>query len=344
MTSPPAGGRARRGGASIYDVAALAGVSHQTVSRVINAHPNIRAATRERVEAAMRETNYTPSSTARALATSRSRRIGVLIDSPIEYGPSSTMRGIEQAARAAGYTASAITVSDDAALDLDAGLTQVRIQDVDALCIVAARSSTLTGLRGVARELPTLLVKAERDGDIHTVAVDQHAGAVHAIDHLLGLGHRRILHVAGPADWTDARIRERAYTERISASGLEVIAPLRGDWTSDAGYRLGVDPDAIPHDVTAIFAANDQTALGLVHGLHARGIRVPEDVSVVGFDDVPDARHFLPPLTTVRQDFHALGTLAMTTLIAALEGTATDAFSLIEPELIVRSSTAAPRC
>ncbi len=343
MTSSDASALRSRGKASIYDVAALAGVSHQTVSRVINDRPNIRESTRTRVLAAMEEMQYAPSSAARALATNRSRRIGVLVDSPVQYGPSSTMRGLEEAARAAGYMVSASTVGAGPSLGMGDALAYLRGQDVDALCVIAPRYSTLLDVHAVSRDLPIVLVKADPEDEVLTVAVDQYAGAVHAVDHLLELGHRRILHLAGPDDWADARVRARAYTERLAAGGLQVPDQIVGDWTSDFGFRVGADPSTIPADVTAIFAGNDQMALGLIHGLATRGVAVPEDISVIGFDDLPDARHFLPPLTTVRQDFHALGTLAMTSLLAALEDGSAPDYGMIEPELIVRDSTAAPR-
>lgn len=337
---PP--GRARRSGAgfktSIYDVAALAGVSHQTVSRVLNGHPHIRAATRERVEAAIRQTAYTPSATARALATNRSRRIGVLVDSPLEFGPGSTMRGIEQAARSAGYTVAARTVDGD----LAGAYEHLKLQGVEALCVIAPRYSTMATLREVGRDLPTVLLKAEPEDDAQTAAVDQYAGAVHAVDHLLELGHRAIAHLAGPADWADARVRARAFSDRLGAEGLPLLPEVSGDWSSDSGYELGRSSEVFAR-ATAVFVGNDQMALGLIHGLHERGIRVPEDISVVGFDDLPDARHFLPPLTTVRQDFGALGRLSMEMVIAQLEDDDPPLSAMLEPELIVRASTAPPR-
>lgn len=323
---------------SIYDVAALAGVSHQTVSRVVNGHPNIRATTREKVLAAMAEIDYTPSSIARALATNRSRRIGVIVDSPLEFGPGSTMRGIEQAARDAGYAVAAVTVDGD----LDGAYDHLKLQDVEALCVIAPRYSTLPALRQFGRDLPTMLLTTEPENDLLTVAVDQYAGAVHAVDHLIALGHRRILHLAGPADWGDARVRSRGFSDRLTAEGLPLLPELSGDWSSDSGYRIGRSAPEIA-DATAIFVGNDQMALGLIHALHERGIRVPDDISIVGFDDLPDARHFLPPLTTVRQDFAALGRLSIQSLLAALDHDPTASSAMIEPELVVRASTARPR-
>jgi DNA-binding LacI/PurR family transcriptional regulator len=327
---------------SIYDVAKLAGVSHQTVSRVINDHPNIKASTRERVREAMAQIRYTPNSIARALATSRSRRIGVLVDSPEQYGPGSTLRGIEEAARAAGYAVTATTLSDAPGLGPSAGVAHLRMQGVDGLCVIAPRSSTFDELREAARDVPTLVVSAEPGEKALTVAVDQYAGAVLAVDHLLELGHRDILHLSGPTDWVDARLRARAWADRLADAGLVPGPEVVGDWTSDSGYAVG-SAAAEVDDVTAIFAANDQMALGLLHGLHERGVRVPEDISVIGFDDLPDARHFLPPLSTVRQDFHSLGTLSVTSLISSLEDDADVPSRMIEPQLVVRSSTAAVR-
>ncbi len=326
---------------SIYDVAKQAGVSHMTVSRVLNGHPNIRDSTRERVLQAIDDMNYTRSSIARALATRRAMRIGVLVDSPTQWGPNSTLRAFESAARDAGYAISAFSISDDEESQIDTGVVDLVTQGVDALCVIAPRASSLDLLHKQSTGLPTLVIKAEPDAEMHTVAVDQRAGATAAVTHLIELGHRSIAHLAGPLDWFDARAREQGWRDALSAAALPIAPPVVGDWTSDCGYTFGKTYDFA--ETTAVFAANDQMALGLVHGLSERGIRVPEDVSVVGFDDLPDARHFLPPLTTVRQDFAALGALTLQLIIAAIEGEEWVEHDRIEPLLVVRSSTAAPR-
>lgn len=326
---------------SIYDVAKQAGVSHMTVSRVLNGHPNIRESTRERVLTAIRDMNYTRSSIARALATRRAMRIGVLVDSPVQFGPNSTVRALESAAREAGYAISSFSISDEEELQIDAGVVELVTQGVDALCVIAPRASSLDLLRQQSTGLPILVVKSEPESEMHTVAVDQREGTRLAMNHLIELGHRSIMHVAGPLDWFDARVREEAWRETLAAVGLPIAEPMVGDWTSDYGYTVGRTHDF--DGVTAVFAANDQMALGLVHGLTERGIRVPEDISVVGFDDLPDAKHFLPPLTTVRQDFTALGALALQLIIAGIEGEEAVVHDTIEPRLVVRSSTGAPR-
>lgn len=326
---------------SIYDVAELAGVSHMTVSRVLNGHPNIRVSTRERVMNAISELSYTRSSIARALATNRSMRIGAIVDNPGYFGPSSTLRALESAARESGYVVSAFTVGEDEARRIDVGVSELITQGIDALCVIAPRASSLDLIRQQSVTVPTLVVKEEPDEQMHTVSVDQRAGATAAVRHLIELGHRVILHVAGPPDWFDAKARTEAWQEAVERAGLKVTEPLLGDWTSDSGYELG--KNLVLGDATAVFAANDQMALGLMHGFAERGIRVPEDMSVVGFDDLPDARHFLPPLTTVRQDFVQLGRLVVGELLVAIEGGETVARELIKPELKLRASTAAPR-
>lgn len=324
---------------SIYDVARRAGVSHMTVSRVLNAHPNIRETTRTRVLQAIDEMNYTPSSIARALATRRARRIGVLIDGPVQNGPNSTLRALEIAAREVGYAVSAFSIGDDDASQMDSGVVELVTQGVDALCVIAPRESSLDLLRQQATGLPTIVIKAEADESWHTVGVDQRAGARLAVDHLVGLGHRTIAHLAGPLDWLDARERVQGWRKSLAEAGLPEGPYVIGDWTSDFGFEFGRSFDL--GETTAVFAANDQIALGVVHGLHGRGLRVPDDVSVVGFDDLSDARHFLPPLTTVRQDFAALGKLALQQIIAAIEGDIEPSHDMIQPNLIVRESTQA---
>lgn len=325
---------------SIYDVAKLAGVSHMTVSRVLNGHPNIRETTRERVLHAIDEMNYTRSSIARALATRRAMRIGVLVDNPLHFGPNSTLRALEAAARDAGYAISAFSLSDDDGDQIDAGVAELVTQGVDALCVVAPRVSSLNVLRRHPNGLPTVAIKADPDAAMHTAAVDQRAGAALAVDHLTSLGHRAIAHLAGPSDWYEANMRVEGWRDALTRQGLPVVEPVLGDWSSDCGFHFGMTYDF--SRTTAVFAANDQMALGLVHGLAKRGLRVPEDVSVVGFDDIPEAAHFLPPLTTVKQDFAALGALALRMVLAAIEGDSTTEHEMIEPRLIIRESTAAP--
>lgn len=326
---------------NIRQVATLAGVSPMTVSRVLNDSPRVLPDTRERVLAAINELNYRPNSTARALATQRTRRIGVLMDSVAEHGPTSTLRAIEFAAREVGYTVTSVSIRDDSQSP-EESVVHLTDQGVDALCVVAPRSSSVSAIKRIDVGLPVLVVKSERDDAFLTVSVDQRGGTHLAVDHLAVLGHRDILHLAGPLDWLDARSRERAFHSRTQSWGMRERPIVVGDWTADFGYEFARDLTRLP-DYTAIFAANDEMALGVIHGLAVNGIRVPQDMSVVGFDDLPTTRHFLPPLTTVRQDFHTLGVTAMEALQAAIEGRPIPQRTKIPAELVVRESSAPPR-
>jgi len=325
---------------NIRQVAMLAGVSHMTVSRVINDHPSIAPATRERVLTVMRELNYRPNSAARALASRRTSRIGVIVDSVVEFGPGSTVRAIEEAAHERGYTVSTIAV-DQRVSAADALVTLGAI-GVDALCLITPRSDSVELLREGSLEIPTLVVKPEPESDFFTVAVDQRRGARLAVEHLVELGHRDILHLAGPLNWLDARAREQEWRDCLDRAGLAARPVVVGDWTSDSGYAFGRGLGR--PEFTAVFAANDQMALGLMRALHERGLSIPGDISVVGFDDMAEAKAFWPPLTTVHQDFAEIGRRSIQMLLHEIEDSSRDVGTTIVPtRLVVRESTAPPR-
>ncbi|GLJ61170.1 transcriptional regulator [Microbacterium barkeri] len=327
---------------NIRQVAQLAGVSHMTVSRVLNDYPYIKEATRRRVLEVIEELDYRPNMAARALATQRSQRIGVLVESAVEFGPTSTLRAVESAARLAGYSVSAIALRGGDEITPQEAVDNLTTQGIDALCVVAPRSSSIAALRKISIGVPVLVVKPDKDPTFLTVSVDQQEGTTLAVDHLVSLGHRDILHLAGPLDWLDARARERAFHARAKAWGIRERPIVVGDWTADFAYDFAKGIRELP-DYTAIFAGNDDMAVGLIHGLADRGFSVPDDLSVVGFDDVPLSAHVLPPLTTIRQNFHALGVSAVDMLRAAIEKREIPRVTRIPAELLVRSSTAAPR-
>lgn len=326
----------------IRQVAEIAGVSHMTVSRVLNDHPNIKPDTRRRVLEAIEELDYRPNLVARALATQRSRRIGVLIESSVAFGPSSILRAVELAARTADYSVTQIALHEGDGTSPQEAVENLITQGVDALCVIAPRSSSVAALRRVSIGVPMLVVKADADPTFLTVSIDQHAGTSLVVDHLVALGHRDILHISGPLDWLDARARERAFHTRAKSWGIRERPIVVGDWTADFAYDFAMGLNRLP-EYTAVFAANDDMAIGLIHGLHDKGFEVPTDLSVVGFDDVPLARHFLPPLTTVRQDFHALGGAVVEMLRAAIEEREIPALTRIQTELVPRASTGPPR-
>ncbi|MFI7632922.1 LacI family DNA-binding transcriptional regulator [Nonomuraea sp. NPDC049400] len=321
------------------DVAVLAGVSAMTVSRVLNAPDRVRAETRARVLAAVRELDYRPNQAARQLVTGRSGVLGVVSIDTTLYGPASTLYCIEQAARNAGFNVSIASLPSLNRRSMEEGVERLRAQAVDGVIIVAPHESAADGLRHLPPEMPVVAVDAGDDIPVPVAKVDQRAGAVRATRHLLSLGHRTVWHVAGPADWLDANGRIEGWRDVLESADRPVPEVLRGDWSSRSGYQLG-QRLAQDSQVTAVFVANDQMALGVLRALREAGRRVPEDVSVVGFDDIPESAYFWPPLTTVRQDFSEVGRHAFHLLIDRMAGTEPDRRRLVEPELVVRESTA----
>jgi DNA-binding LacI/PurR family transcriptional regulator len=332
--------RSRDRPAVLGDVAALAGVSAMTVSRVLNTPDRVRAQTRARVLAAVRELDYRPNSAARQLVTGRSGVLGVVSIDTTLYGPASTLYGIEQAARISGYTVSIASLSLLTRRSIEEGVHRLRAQSADGVVIVAPHESAADGLRHLPSEIPVVAVDAGDDLPVPVVMVDQRAGAARATRHLLSLGHETVWHLAGPADWIDASGRIEGWRGVLEANGRPVPDVLRGDWSPRSGYQLGTRLARNP-SVTAVFVANDQMALGVLRALREVGRRIPEDVSVVGFDDVPESAYFWPPLTTVRQDFGAVGRHAFHLLLDRMAGSAGPARRLVEPELVVRESTGA---
>lgn len=326
----------------MHDVARRAGVSHQTVSRVLNGLPNVRPETRERVTAAIAELGYRRNNAARALVTRRSSMIGVMTSGSTLWGPSSALIAVESAARAAGYHVSLAGLGS-----LDNGLVSGVLeyfsdQSVEGIIVIAPEAALAHAADPLVAKVPVVMVAADTrpSPGLHITSVDQEGGARLAVRHLLDLGHRSIVHVSGPLEWFDAAARQRGWQSEMQAAAIEPAPPILGDWTAASGYAAGATlaSSTLP---TAVFAANDLMALGLVRALHDHGIAVPQQVSVVGFDDIPGSAHFIPGLTTVKQDFVALGRQCIDILLSALNGGVDDP-APIEPELIIRESTAAP--
>ena len=330
----------KRRPAVMSDVGRLAGVSHQTVSRVVNGSPHVRAETRQKVIAAMRELGYRPNSVARALATGRTNTFGVVSFDTTLYGPASTLFGIERAAHDAGYfIIVASLVSLDRASVAEA-IERLRRHGVDGILVIAPHRETADALRNAPGDIPLAAVEAGPAGSVPVVEVDQFAGAAQATRHLLDLGHETVSHVAGPADWLESEKRMEGWRSTLEAAGAEVPEPLVGDWSASSGYELGRRL-SLETDVSAIFVANDQMALGVFRALSEAGREIPLDVSIVGFDDIPEAPYFTPPLTTVRQDFGEVGSRSVRMLLSTMEtGERLPPGSLVQPELIVRASTA----
>lgn len=319
--------RARVG---VREVAAAAGVSTQTVSRVINDHPHIRPETRERVEVAMAELGYRVNNAARALGTATTRTIGVLASDSDLFGPAAGIAALEAAARATGRwisTAYADGADTDAVV---AAAEHLLVQGVDGIVVVAPHAGTREQLAAAKLGVPLVSLHGDASGQSAAIAL--------AVDHLVERGHRRIAQLSGPGAWVEAAARAGGVVAALARHGLEPAGVWEGDWSARSGAALAApiaDVLRTPDAPTAIVAGNDQMALGLIAGLDALGIRVPEDVSVTGFDDNPDAAYYRPALTTVRLDVAGEARRCIEALTAGVSDP-----EAAEARLIVRASTA----
>ncbi len=327
---------------AMTDVARLAGVSHQTVSRVLNGHPNVREQTRLRVRAAIEQLGYRPNRAARALATGRSQLIGVVAQNSTLFGPSSLLAAFELAAAARGFVVSVRRVRV-----LDRGSIAEAVdhhleQRAAGIVVIAPTAAADEALAAVPPDIPLVAVDGDPARGDTLVTVDQRAGARLATRHLLDAGHRTVWHVSGPSEWFDAADRERGWRRTLEEAGAEVPPVSPADWSAASGYRAGLILARMP-EVTAVFAANDHLALGILRAMSERGRAVPGDVSVVGFDDVPEAAYFIPPLTTVRPDFATVATETLDVLLSCMSGEpAASTRRTITPTLVERDSVAAP--
>ena len=322
------------------DVAKLANVSMQTVSRVINDKDQVSVKTRAAVLAAIEQLGYRPNTIARALASRRSKSIGLISTGIAARSLSKRMLAFNEAARASGYQVSIVSIDDADYQGLLDAFDVLLAQNVEGIVVIAADRDLLDALHEIKVDVPLVISEGSSVPGLHHVSVDQFEGARIATRHLLDLGHRDIRHIAGPARSLDASERLRGWRTAMSEEGLATPDALIGDWRPSSGYEAGLVLSQT-RDFTAVFCANDQMVIGLLHAFSEAGIRVPDDVSIVGFDDIPEAAHLIPALTTVRQDFDELGQRIMDTLIAEIEGTELTIPASTLPELIIRKSTRA---
>ncbi len=330
--------------AVMADVARLAGVSHQTVSRVLNESERVSSETRERVLAAMTKLNYRPNPTARALASGRSKTVGVItFDTPL-YGPASTLFGIERAAHDAGFF---VSVASLRSLDMPSLIStsdDLRRQNVEAILVIAPQREVAQALTQLPHDLPVVAVEAGPAEGVPVVAVHQFEGAAQATRHLIELGHETVWHIAGPGDWLEAVDRVDGWRQTLEVAHARVPKLLVGDWSARSGYELSADLVRDP-GVTAIFAANDDMAAAAISLAHRMGFEVPQDLSIVGFDDTPVATSVWPSLTTIHQPVAAMARAAVDLVLEevhrARHGTGTPRQLLHPHTLIVRESTGA---
>lgn len=343
---PPRKSRTSRPGPSITDVARHVGLSQQTVSRVANGATNVRPETRDRVVAAMTELGYVPNQAARALRSGSFASIGLIAHRLSRTGESRIAEAVVDGARDAGYTVTLVDVEepdDERVADAAQRLTH---QAVDGLVLLRAEGAPPEFL--FPARIPVVVADSRPSPHYATVTADEFGGGGLAVDHLLGLGHRTVHHVGGPADSVPGLLRERGWRAALTAAGAPVTEVVRGDWTAHSGLEIGARLAQDP-TVTAVWCANDEMAAGVMLAMHRSGRRIPHDVSIVGFDGIELTEVLWPPLTTVRQDFDTVGRHLVAALLAQIPGAPGSGEDAVPPRhqvlpvsLLERESTAPP--
>jgi DNA-binding LacI/PurR family transcriptional regulator len=327
------------------DVARVAGLSLQTVSRVANGEPNVNADTRDRVLGVMRDLGYRPNLAARAMRRGSFKTIGIVYQGLHAVGTRRTVEAVSEYAALKGYATTLMPIAAATGLATSGAFTRLEEMAVDVLVLIVTSQIEYDSKVQFPTGVPAILVGPQSTPEVSALDSDQTGGTTAAVRHLLDAGHRTVHHIAGaPGSFFAAR-REEVWRGLLEREERPVPAPLSGDWTPRSGYRAvrrlleTTPPEEYP---TAIFSANDQMALGAYRALGEAGLRIPHDVSIVGFDDIEEAADFSPPLTTIAQDWDLLGREALRVAKESLAG-APPQEVLLPTRLVIRESVAPPR-
>jgi len=330
---------------TLHSVAEYAGVSYQTVSRVVNHHPNVSQETRERVQQAIEALGYRPNKLAKSLVVRQSHTLGILVFGMSQYGPAQMVLNIERATKEQGYDLIFSNVSQPSYEELRRSLESLSERQVDGiLALSPVVNITYEMMVDICHDIPIVQIDPEMGLDVPSVVVDQEYGSRLITEYLISLGHERIVEISGPLNWFGARARHNMWMETLRKAGLTPGISIEGDWTASSGYHAVHRLLTKDRGCTAIVVGNDQMALGAIYALHEYNLSVPEDVSVVGFDDIPEAAYFRPPLTTIRQDFNQLGDTGVRYLLERIKNPDLPLRQyVLYPNLVVRQSTAEPK-
>lgn len=326
-------------GPSMFDVATHSGVSHQTVSRVLNGHKSVTEKTRKKVLKSVKELGYRPNLTARALVTGKTATIGVLSHDTTLFGPASTLHSVQSAARENGYRTTIYSLKSEDSESIVSGISELINDGVDGIVIIAPQIRGTKEVSNVIGNFPAVLVENESSAALPSVNVDQLYGAFELTRHLISLGHKTIAHISGPKDWYETSKRIQGFKKALSENKLENSFIWEGDWSARSGYEL-TKKIIKNKKITAIFAGNDAMALGALKALSEADLNVPNDMSLVGFDDLPESQFLTPALTTAKQDFHAVGDQALGILLGLINNSKGRMNVAIKPEMVIRASTA----
>jgi DNA-binding LacI/PurR family transcriptional regulator len=328
----------------MMDIARIAGVSQKTVSRVVNNSPNVSDEVRARVLAVIESVGFRPNSAARALVNQKSKVIGIVTLGSALYGAAAQVIGVERSARLAGYSTLLVSTNDGTVDQIESAIQQVLDREVDGVILSEPVDDSRINPDLLGHTPIVSLGSGVQPFEQQVVVgYDQFTGGRRATEHLLALGHRTVWHIAGPPDFPASKARANGWQFALEQAGAIAPMTVSGDWTALSGYRAG-QRLAKNDEITAIFVANDRMAMGVIRALIEVGKRVPDDVSVVGFDDLPEAEFQVIPLTTMRQDYEKSAQYAVRELVQMMRGLPPSERTIdLQPELIVRQSSGVVR-
>jgi DNA-binding LacI/PurR family transcriptional regulator len=327
----------------VVDVAKRAGVSTQTVSRVANSSPDVSRATRQRVEDAMSDLGYRPNSAARALKRGTFRTIGVVVSPLSSQGNGRILEAIALRAAREGFAITLVPLANPAHTGLPEAFSRMGELGVDAVIAVTEAGVLPAAIAALPPGVGLVVVGSGAGNDYGAAGTDHADGAQQAVKHLLELGHETVWHVAGPEGSFAGACRAEGWRTALRTSRRSIPPVIHGDWSADSGYAAGLQLADNP-GCTAVFAANDHMALGMLRAFREKGKAVPDDISLIGFDDVPESSSYAPPLTTVRQDLDSVGEQCVDNVLLQVNtGIIKTGATLIPTELVPRQSTARPK-
>jgi len=335
---------------TIYEVAKEAGVSRQTVSRVLNNRPDVSSETRKRIKDIIEQLDYRPSAVARSLSLRKSSTLGVVTAGLKYIGPSRTLSGITREAEELGYGLLLKELASFSANNVSPLLQWFQSHHVDGIIWAAPEigdNRNWLGSLPIEINVPIIFLTMDRREDVSIVTIDNYLGGKLATEHLIDLGRQKIGHISGPLDWWEARQRKRGWEDALSSAGIQLNGQMwvEGNWSSKSG-KLAMREllDNFP-EMDAVFVGNDQMALSVLQTAWEEGKKVPDDLAVIGFDGIPEAEFYSPPLSTIYQNQDEVGRTAVQELVRWVDAKLDDEQEIeprhvtISPELIIRRST-----
>jgi LacI family transcriptional regulator len=327
---------------TLKDVAARSSVSYQTVSRVVNGSLHVKPETRARVTEAMEALRYRPNNAARHLVSRQSMIIGC-VSSITFYGPARIMVSVEMTAKKHGYNVMFSELPEATLEEVRRATDELCDRQVDGIVFLIPLELEMDFIRNICQDVPFIAIDVDLGSRLPIVMVDQDTGSRLAIQHVTGLGHRKIAFICGPSQWRAAKLRTQGWMKALKRAKLSPGPMVEGDWSARSGYLGALE--LIRHHrgkFTALVTANDHMALGALSAFHENRIKVPEEISVIGYDGMPESEFYQPALSTIYQDFAALGEVSVECLIKMINrpSTAPQRF-ILKPVLIPRKSTAA---